>query len=269
MNSHPLVRCLTAALLVVAVFVSGCTLPHYKSKQGELVPAQPLDLAATQPPVTLVLHSVIVHAGPGAWKEETWWDEYVISVTNAGDAPLGLETAGLVDFADAASTPGADPWKLEKVSQEWWQTNSARNTGYALALGVGAYGAAGVAFFGGAAATGTLTGAAAAATVVLAAVPVAIIGTVALNNSQKHKIEAEFQRRRLALPATLAPGTTQTGSLFFRLSPGPRRLVLHYRAGAESQALALDLSPLAALHFKKRIYSGPPAVEPVAPLQGK
>jgi hypothetical protein len=268
-NRLPFVRCLTAVLLAVALISAGCVMAHNRTRKEGIVPAQALNLSTSQPPLVVMLHSVIVHDGPGAWKEMTWWDEYVISVTNQGDAPLTLEAAELVDYAGQASAPGNDPWKLEREGQQWWDSNAKRKLDYAFALGVGTYGAAGVAFLGGAAATGTMSGAAAAATVVIAAVPVAIIGTVALNSSQRHKIEAEFHRRRLALPATLAPGATRTGSLFFRLSPGPQRLALHYRAGEQSQVLALPLTPLAALHFKKRIYASPPAAEPAASKRDK
>lgn len=249
-------------LLAVAVTVAGCVLPDYKTRKGEIPPPQPINLTGTERPLETLLHTVIVHRGPGAWKEETWWDEYVVSLTNHGDTPLNIESIRLVDFEDQASEPGDDPWKLERISQKWWQTNSARNAGYSLALGVGAYGAAEVAFWGGAAATGSLAGAATAGTVVLAAVPVTIIGTVMINNNQKHKIEAEFHRRRLVLPASVAPGSTATGSLFFRISPGPQRLVFAYRLEGQPHEFALELKVLAALHFKKRIYSSAPASQP-------
>ena len=255
-----------AAVLAIAVTLIGCTLPHYQTKEGKLLPPQSLNFTATQPPLELLLHTVIVHSGPGAWKEETWWDEYVVSVTNHSDTPLRIETVSLVDFESQASSPGDDPWKLERAGKQWWQSNTARNTGYALALGVGTFATAGAAFWGGAAATGTFAGAATAASIIVfAALPVAIVSGVVINNNQKHRIEAEFHRRRLVLPTTMAPGGTAKGSLFFRISPGPQRLVFAFHADGQPHELSLDLKQLAALHFKKRIYSNSPAPTPTPP----
>ena len=242
----------------------------YKMTKGAVQPPQLLHLIATQPPIEAVVHAVIVEKGPGAWKEEAWWDEYVVTIANHGDAPLRVDSATLLDFEGQASTPGDDPWNLERLSKKWWQTNSARNVGHAFALGVGAYGVVGVAFYSGIAATSSLTGGAAAATGVatafVVAVPVVVVGTLVINNNHKHKIETEFSRRRLALPATIAPGGVVQGSLFFRLSPGPQRLVLHYRTDGQPRGLAIELKPLAALHFKKRVYSTPPAPAAVRPV---
>ena len=267
MNNHRFDYLLRALVVAGIALVQGCTMADYKTTKGAIPPPQPLNLVATQPPLEAAVHAVIVHNGPGTWKTETWWDEYVVTITNRGDAPLRLESATLLDFEGGASSPGDDPWKLERVSKQWWQTNSARNTGYALALGAGAYAAVGVAFYTGIAATSSLASGAAAATAVATvfavAVPVTVIGSVVINQEQKHKIEAEFQHRRVVLPAVIAPGGTVRGSFFFRVSPGPQSLRLNYGLGGLPHDLSIDLSPLAALHFKKRIYSTSPAPTPL------
>ncbi|MEI6107862.1 MAG: hypothetical protein WCR49_12725, partial [Opitutae bacterium] len=78
MNFHQSTAACHAALLALAVTLAGCKLPDYKTKEGKISPPQPLNLSASQPSLDVLLHTVIVHNGPGAWKEETWWDEYVI-----------------------------------------------------------------------------------------------------------------------------------------------------------------------------------------------
>jgi hypothetical protein len=89
--------------------------------------------------------------------------------------------------------------------------------------------------------------------------PLVAVGTVVANLHSKHKIDAEFARRRLALPLTLAPGQTVQGSLFFRITPGPHRLALHGRAADQPCDVTLPLTPLAGLHL------APPAPAPRRP----
>jgi hypothetical protein len=63
-------------------------------------------------------------------------------------------------------------------------------------------------------------------------------------------VQQEFTRRRLALPRTLGPGETVTGSLFFPMTPGPQRLILKTQSGEGPRELTLELKPLADLHLK-------------------
>jgi hypothetical protein len=67
----------------------------------------------------------------------------------------------------------------------------------------------------------------------------AILG---INKHHKAIIKAEFDRRRLPLPLTLAPGETRTGSLFFPMVPNPRSLDLNWsnESGSGDSVLALD-----------------------------
>jgi hypothetical protein len=96
-------------------------------------------------------------------------------------------------------------------------------------------------------------------TVMFAAATVVVpVWSVVANVNSRHDIEAEYRRRRLALPLFLAPGQLTQGSFFFRISPGPRRLVLACRVGNEPRNVVVDLAPLAGLHLK----SPGPAVEP-------
>ena len=70
-----------------------------------------------------------------------------------------------------------------------------------------------------------------------------------MNHNNKRAVAAEFTRRRLVLPLTLPPGQPAQGSLFFRISPGPRALAWRLRVAGEWRSAALELPPLARLHF--------------------
>ena len=88
-------------------------------------------------------------------------------------------------------------------------------------------------------------------TVMFAAATVVVpVWSVVANVNSRHDIEAEYRRRRLALPVFLVPGQVAQGSFFFRISPGPQRLVLRGRTGDQPCEAIIDLAPLATLHLK-------------------
>ncbi len=253
-------------LLVVATTLAGCVTRGYKMAPQNTPPATALNLPAAppagQPAIEARLQTVIVYKGPGSWKREAYWDEYVISIANRGPDPLVITGATLHPTRGDPVTPGDNPWEIEKVSKKWWQSNAARQGGTYLALGAGATAGGAVV-----AATiwSTTAGATAAATAGVAAVvalPVVAVGTVYANQIRKHQVVTEFTRRRLVLPLTIAPGATAQGSLFFRITPAPRRLALACQAGAETQDLIFDLSPLARLHLKEPAGNSTSAVNP-------
>ncbi|MGA2446855.1 MAG: hypothetical protein ABSG50_15685 [Opitutaceae bacterium] len=247
---------LLAASFAAASALSGCVTRGYKLAPKDTPGPTLLKLSAAQPPVEATLHTVIIFQGPGSWKREAYWDEYVLTVANRGETPAIIDSAMLYGSQSEPVTPGDNPWTLEKLSKKWWQTNAARQTGTYLALGAGTAVGAGVALAsamggimaGPVSAGATAAGAVGAATVV--ALPLFAVGTVVANVHGKHKVEAEFRRRRLVLPLSIAPGQTVQGSLFFRITPGPQRLVLQCRADGETRPLAMDLALLAGLHLK-------------------
>jgi hypothetical protein len=261
-RSFPLVL-----LTIVSLAFSGCVSSKYKlAKPDAMTPPLALNLAAKQPPLETMVNTVIIYQGPGSWKREAYWDEYVLSLANRGDAALTVESATLVDFQNNATAPGDDPWKLDNAGKTAWQRFKSSQTGNLLALGAGTVGVVGVlagaslgitGFLGPATATSVALNAAATAT--LFAAPVYAITIVAINSHNKKQVVAEFNRRRLALPVTLAPAQVAQGSLFFRVSPGPQRLTLHCRVANEPRDVTIDLAPLASLHFKEK---APPAAAP-------
>ena len=236
------------ALACAAALLSGCvTSDKYKLAKKDAPPAQPLSWSVSAPPAELTLEQVIVYQGPGTWKLDARWDEYVVRVTNHGTQPLTIGSATLMDLLGKPQFPGDDPWKLEKLSYTNWDKYGRAGT--SVVLGVGAASA-----FGMGALYAGLTVSVAAADAVLIAFPVALvadIGVVAMiDHSNKGKVEQEFNRRRLGLPLTVAPGATASGSLFFPMTPGPQRLALTGKSGDAPLELILELKPLAGLHLK-------------------
>lgn len=233
--------------------LTGCvTSKKYRLAKDNTPPAQPLGWKASDPPVDLTLRSVIVFHGPGSWKREARWDEYVVQLANHGDQPVTIDSVALIDLLGDPQYPGSDPWKLEKLSYTNWEKYG--KTGVKLLAGAGALVAYGVAVEAAALNSILSGGAANGAVVFLNVVPVIalvdITAVAIMNHSNKGKVQAEFNRRRLALPRTLPPGESATGSLFFPMTPGPKRLTVKGRNKDTPVELTLELKPLAGLHLQ-------------------
>lgn len=246
---------LAAGLLGTGTLWSGCLATKYRMARKDTPPPAALNLAVTQPPVAAVLNTVIIYQGPGSWKRAAFWDEYVVTLRNVGDRPLTVTAATLTDYAGVPRDPGAEPWALEKESKTLERKYRdagvafARNAGpgvIILGAGVAGVGAAGV-FSAGA------TTVAAGTLVVL---PAYYVTVWAINSHNKAAVVAEFNRRRLVLPLTLAPGEQRTGSLFFPMVPDPRALSLRWADGE----IRIPLESLRGLHIKSP--ASPPAPKP-------
>ena len=268
---------LPLVLIAGMAAVSGCMNTRYDRTPEVTTPAQLLLFSAPREPVVLTVDAVISYHGPGSWKAHALWDEYLIGIQNRDSGAVTIEAVYLTDFLGEVVEPGADPWVLEEESR-FRVTEIRRTSGDILRIGASRFsnlsekeyrmvdkdiaqataavsalsaGTAGLgaALYGGATMAGAL---ATGAGVVL--VPVAGF-TMAGNQINRIRVEREFERRRLELPLTIEPGPNATvlGSLFFRISPGPTRLVLRYRADEETHEVVLNLAPLAGLH----LYTGP------------
>lgn len=241
--------------LCVAMLLSGCvTSKKYKMAKEGGAPALPLSLSVTTPDAELSVPTVIVVKGPGSWKREARWDEYVIKLRNSGEQPLTIESVELFDLNGAPRLPGTDPWQLEKLSTTNWQKYGSTGVQVLAGAGLAAtyvgieIGTAIASFGGGSAAA---TGGAAVALTVIPVFAVVDLTTVAImNHNNKKKVLAEFNRRRLPLPLTVAPGGVAEGSYFFPMTPGPKRLVMKGAEGGKPIEVILDLEPLAGLHLK-------------------
>jgi hypothetical protein len=247
----------TWVLLGLSLGLTGCvTSKKYKMAKEGTPPAQALGWTVGMPPAALTLQSVIVYKGPGTWKREAKWDEYVVQFTNQGTVPLTIGTAALIDILGQPQKPGTEPWSLEKLSSTNWDKYGG--FGLSLAAGAGVVAAwGGIAaassmgsLLAGPGAAASVGGAAVALTVIPIAAVVDITAVAIINHQNKGKVLAEFNRRRLVLPLTVAPGATGSGSLFFPMTPGPQRLIGKGQAGGIPVELVLELKPLAGLHLK-------------------
>lgn len=205
-------------------------------------------------PLETSLNTVITSGGPGSWKKEAFWDEYVVTFHNSGDQSFQVASVELVDFTGASVSPGENPWKLERESKSL--AKRYRDAGMTvvrvaapriLVTGAESSGAASAAVGGAAAAT--------AATAAAVAVPVYGATVLGLNLHNRKVITAEFNRRRLRLPLVLAPGETRTGSLFFPMVPNPQSLVARWssESGSEDSRASdsvLQLDFLQGLHVR-------------------
>jgi len=238
-------------LLVTLLILPGCVSKRVQTASKKTPPAVPLNLSAQQPPVTAVLNTLIVFEGPGSWKREAYWDEYVVSLVNQGQAPVTVDGAVLNSSVIVSQSPGSDPWGLEKQSHEILKDQTA---GRQLVAGAGIFVAgigvqAGLLALGGAALATGSAAAVAGAVVAVIALPVFVVGSGIRAITAPYAIQKEFNRRRLTLPLELKPGEMRQGSLFFPITPGPQHLVLDFRGESITQSVSIDLTSLANLHF--------------------
>jgi len=235
-----------AGSFAAALLHTGCVSNKYADAKKDTPPAHLLNAAFAPSPLEAVLDSVITYNGPGSWKRDALWDEYVVTFHNPGNQPLSVSAAGLVDPAGAAQSPGGEPWTLEKDSKRLEQkyreaglTFSRESDFDKLKLGTGL----GIIVAGLGAG-----GAVATAGAMVFWAPVYFWASSARNHDHRALIEAEFTRRRIVMPLTLAPGETRTGSFYFPMTPRPRSLGLHWSAEQQAGETVLPLDFLRGLH---------------------
>jgi hypothetical protein len=241
-----------AATLLAPLLCNGCVATKYQLARHDAPPAQTIDHPF--PPsgeLEARLVGLITYHGPGSWKREALWDEYVVTLRNAGERPITVESAVLINSAGRAVAPGTDPWELEKQTKALEKQYRLQGEAFVRAAGPGVL----LVGTGAVAAAATTSGWAlvspAAAGAVLAAVfvvPVYYTTIVAIDYHNKHQVRDEFRRRRLAAPLILAPGETRTASLFFPMIRSPAALDLNWRSEAGQVQAALPLEFLRDLH---------------------
>jgi hypothetical protein len=240
----------------------GCVANKYKLARKDTPAVQALSIAfPTSAPLQTTLAAVISYGGPGSWKRQALWDEYVVVVENRGQHPVAISTATLVDSGGLAYSAGSKPWALEKRSKELEKQYRAHGEAFLRAAGAGAV-IVGVGAGVGAAAAGGMgyvtpaaAGAGVAAVVLL---PVYYFSVLGINHHNKKAVATEFNRRRISLPLTLAPGESRTGSLFYPMVRSPRSLALAWSSETGSTTTALPLEFLQSLHVPPAPPGGTP-----------
>jgi hypothetical protein len=239
------------AALVVLLGLSACTTSSKFKMTDTLTPAIPYHIAASSPELLGTLHTVIIFKGPGTWKENALWDEYLVTIQNIGESPSVIYSAELIDVEGTPLVNQNDPWILENISKENWK--HYREAGISLAMG-----SLGTAVMTGGLGALYLSGSAAAGAAI-AVVPVVMAADLVLvqvlNNQNKGQINKEFIRRHLGIPLTIAAGESTSGSIFFPQAPGPKTLTLFFNSEANSPELQtlefkFNNTPIAGLHLK-------------------
>jgi hypothetical protein len=243
-----------SAAIVAAILccLSGCVATKYKLAKKDTPPVQSLNIAFPPAlPLVPTLASLITYGGRGSWKREALWDEYVVTLENRGDRPLGIDSAALADSAGTVYAAGSDPWALEKQSKALEKQYRDHGEAFLRTAGpgvlvIGAGAAAASATAGGVAIVSPALAGAAVATVVV--LPVYYLTVVGINHHNKKAVTTEFKRRRLSLPLAIAPGETRTGSLFFPMVRSPASLSLKWSNESGGAVAELPLEFLGALH---------------------
>jgi hypothetical protein len=249
---HATIRSLSLwVVFPLVVFLTGCVSAKYKLlPEKSRTPQTSTTLASDNPQLSAAISALIVFKGPGSWKREAYWDEYVVTVKQQGKSPVILQSATIEDALGTQVPSGSDPWLLEKASKTQLDWYSKVGLKVVLGLGITSAWVASLAL----AESGLFvsTGAATAGVISVVAIPVTVGGHFYLSHQAKKGIETEFQKRRLVFPLTLAEGAERHGSLFFPVCPGPKSLSLAYTVDGVPAQLAIDLKPLAGLHLEAK-----------------
>lgn len=232
-----------AALCVLA----GCVSGNYKFASKDTPPARALNVQFPPAALEADLASVITDGAPGSWKREAFWDEYVVALHNTGEQPLEVASVTLVDFAGTSRATGDDPWALERESKTLERKYQDSGMAFARIAAPRILLASAEPVVIAGAGIGA-AGAAAAATATAVALPVYGLTILGINRHHKSAIKAEFNRRRLHLPLSLAAGETRTGSLFFPMIPNPRSMDLKWSTDSGTGDSVLPLDFLYGLH---------------------
>lgn len=235
-------RFLAVILAGIASLGGGCVSAKYKAVDRPSTPPL-LNLVSETGQVLCRVDSVVIYRGPGSWKRDAYWDEYIVTLHNRGDAPCSIESVTLTDFTGTSSPPSDNPWALEKASRTREEELRANTKDVLIQVGGGYVGLT-ASIMGGTAVAGFTGG--------LIAMPAFVAGTIYANVHHRHLIEGKFAARRVKLPAVIEPGQALQGSLFFRISPGPRKLTLLVEQAGTYRKVTIDLAALSNLHLRKQ-----------------
>jgi hypothetical protein len=247
-NRGFLFRCAYTLLFAGGLcLVTACVSSKYQRAVKSTPPIQPLNVKF--PPSTLdtSLYSEISDGGPGSWKREAFWDEYVMIMHNDGDQALNITSATLMDYESAVRPAGSDPWALERESKTLEKRYRDAGIAFSRMAAPRVIASAAEPTVVASAGIGT-AGAATAATLTAVALPVYGVTIFGINMHNKAAIKKEFNRRRMQLPLTLGPGETRAGSFFFPMVPNPRSLTVCWNSSAGEGETTLELPFLQGLH---------------------
>lgn len=227
---------------------SGCVSSKFQPAPPDTPPALVLNLTVENPPVEASLHTLIVSNGPGSWRRDAPWDEYVVEVANRGNGTAMFVGARLIDHEGFMHAPRRDPLALEPYVQA--RSGAAlEKAGFALAATGRA--TAGAAYM--LAQAGAASGAPIAAPVALGVIAIIGSGVATLvphlvdavdNKGQRARkgIIEEFNQRSFDWPVVLSPGQSSHGSLFFPSKVNARELMLRFKVSSGLRDVRIPVS---------------------------
>ena len=250
---------IASLLLPLAFNLSGCVSSQYKKAKSGTADPVLINQVFPSSPLNALLNTVITYNGPGSWKRDAFWDEYVVTLHNPSNQFLIIVSADITDYARTVRRAHDEPWALEDESKTLEQKYKDEKIAFVrytapavLIVGAGAVAVASAGYVVTWGAGGVAAGAgAAAAAATVVALPLYYVAVLSINRHNKRAMEAEFKRRHINLPLILAPGETRTGSFFFPMGPSPRSLGLRWSVGATNGESILPLDFLHGLHVEQ------------------
>lgn len=236
------VKQFTGYLLIVVflLYVTGCASPQFQLvKEKDYQQPAAINLSAVDEHLEARLDHLIYFNGPGSWKNDALWDEYVFTILNTTDVQIRIVDIFLVDPLDANIYPAIDLWMVHKKNPQ--NLRQYRKAGIIatndvdpllFAGAIVAVTALEVAATAGLAATTGLSSLYAIGAVVFIALPAILIvgtGVMISNNKAKKLINEEIERRDLDFPIILEPGEIAQGSVFYPVIPSPQSFQICYQ----------------------------------------
>jgi hypothetical protein len=238
----------SATTVACVLALSGCLSTKYQAApnggpapNGGMAPTL-LSIPDAEPPVDVDQRSFFVYGGPRSAIQATLWDEYAVTIHNPSSNPITVIVAALSDFSDTPSSPRVDRWAPDKDSQILEQRYRRDGMNFARSSAPQAL------FIGDHVASVGSASEAVAAGVGVRALPVYYVVVWNKNRSNDAAIPAEFARRQLTFPLTLAAGEKRTGSIFFPVVPDPQSLSQDLTRDPKREGIGISMQTLAAMH---------------------
>lgn len=240
-------QCIAICMLgVFLLYVTGCTSPQFKLvKEEEFQQPVAINLPVANEDLEAKLDHLIYYNGPGSWKKDALWDEYVFTILNTSDVQMKIADLFLVDPLDVRFHPAVNLWKIHDGNARHLRLYKKKGIiatndvdPVLMAGAVVAVASLEIAATAGMAATSGMTGLYVAGAAVFIVLPaILIVGTgVMISNSRARKlINEEFERRDLDFPIILEPGEAVQGSVFYPVIPSPQSFQIQYQLQNESQ----------------------------------